>query len=361
MDEATYHELPALSSHGIRDVASSPMLYWSRIPFLSQIARKRKAERDEKERIHYTIGKAYHCRIMEGLDAFNSRFAIWLTEEECKGALDGTDQIKAAINAAGHKPMSKVPDEIDDGTVYMRAAKKSDWIAQLLMINPDARILDKLNEQHAFNHKGKSFITAEAFDQIEIAAKMIEADPEARHAFTGGHAEVTLIWHCEKTGVPLKARVDYLKMKACVDLKTLANQRGMSMERAIAYEIANYKYTLQPSLYVEGVDVVRKLVRDKKAVISCQSNEQMEWVEQWSRQEECEWLWLFQCKGDAPITRGVWYPLRGSTRSVTDEIILKQKRRFRQFSETFGVLPWLDVMPMYDLADEDLPPFATEI
>jgi hypothetical protein len=373
MPETEYHELPALSSHGVRDIASSPMLYWSKIPFLSQIARKRKAERDEKEKLHHTVGKAYHCRIMEGLDAFRERFAVWLTEEECRGALDGTDQIKAAINAAGHKPMTKVPDRIDDGTVYMRAAKKSDWIAQLLMINPDARILDKLNEQHAFEHRGKSFITDEAYEQIEIAAKMIEADPEVRHAFTGGHAEVVLIWYCPKTGVPMKARCDYLKLKAIVDLKTVANQQGRSIERAIAYEVANYRYAIQPSVYVEGVNEVRKLVREKKAHVGLGlgggshmfgetvPQEIRKWVMEWANQEECEWLWVFQQKGDAPITRGVWYPLRGSTRSVTDHIVTKMKQKFRQFSELFGTDPWLDTAPIYDMADEDLPPWATEI
>ena len=34
MPEEEYHALPALSSHGIREVASSPMLYWSKTPFL---------------------------------------------------------------------------------------------------------------------------------------------------------------------------------------------------------------------------------------------------------------------------------------------------------------------------------------
>jgi len=368
MPEEEYHALPALSSHGIRDVASSPMLYWSRIPFLSEIARKRKAERDEKERLHHTIGKAYHCRIMEGVDAFNQRFAVWLSEEDCKGALESTEQIKAAITAAGHKPYTQVFDRMPDSTdEYKRSAKKADWIRQLLDIDPDARILDKLNEQHAARHRGKSFITDEAYEQIEIAAKMIEADPEVRHAFTGGHAEVVLIWFCPVTGVPMKARCDYLKLKAVVDLKTVANQQGRSIERAIAHEVANYRYVIQPSVYVEGVEVVRKLVREGTAQVTVWNRDGqdaaavMAWAAEWARSEECEWLWVFQQKGDAPITRGVWYPLRGSTRSVTDEIVRKMKRKFLFFSEHFGVDPWLDVAPIYDMADEDLPPWATEI
>jgi hypothetical protein len=362
MPEDLYHALPALSSHGVRDLAASPMIYWAGSTFLSELARKRCAERLEKERTHQTVGKAYHCRIMEGLDAFNQRFAVELSADEIEGALESTDEIKAAINAGGEKPRSKVPDQMPDGTgEYMRSAKKDDWIEQLLELDPDAKILAVLNRKHGAKHAGKAFISAEAYEQIEIAAKMIEADPEVRHAFTGGHAEVVLIWECPMTRIPMKARCDYLKLRAVVDLKTVANQRGMSIERAINQEVANYKYQIQPNVYVEGVDIVRKLVRDKKAVISAPDNATLEWVNQWGAETECEWLWVFQQKGDAPITRGVFYPLRGSTNSVTGQRVLDVKQRFRKFAETFGLDPWLDVRPIYDMADEDLPPWATEI
>jgi len=46
---------------------------------------------------------------------------------------------------------------------------------------------------------------------------------------------------------------------------------------------------------------------------------------------------------------------------VTDQQVLKQKERFRHFSEIYGTDPWLDIRPIYDMADEDLPPWATEI
>lgn len=368
MPEEVYHALPALASHGIRNLASSPMLYWSRTQFVSDLARKREVEKDKKDPAHRTIGKAYHCRIMEGADEFHRRFAVELTEEDCEGALESTDQIKAAIAALGHKPHSKVPDHLPDGGEYMRAAKKADWIAQLLELDPDAKILDVINREHREKHDGKLFVSAEVHEQIEIAAAMVEQDPEVRHAFTGGHAEVVLIWFCEKTGVPCKARVDYLKLKAAVDLKTVANQRGMSMERAIAQEVAGYKYTIQPSFYVEGIQAVKRLVRDHTAKVTVYNRDGqdapalMAWAAKWAAEEaEPEWLWVFQQKGDAPITRGVFYPLQGSTRQVVDQIVTAQKERFKQFSTAFGTDPWLDVAPIYDMADEDLPPWATEI
>lgn len=366
MPEEVYHSLPALSSHGIKKLAASPMVFWASTPWLSEIGKKRWEERRKRaeEKAHLTIGRAYHCRIMEGADEFARRFAVDLSPEECADALDGNDQIKAAISEAGEKPFSKVKDKLPDGAEYMRPAKKADWIAQLLDIDPEARILDVLNEQHRAAHEGKSFISRETFEQIEIAARMVELDPEIRHAFTDGYPEATLIWHCARTGCPMKARVDYLKLKAIVDLKSVGNQRERSLENAIRWEIAGYHYNVQPSVYVEGVDAVRKLVRDVGFDVvhgAMERNIPTDWIKKWAAQRDCEWLWVFQQKGDAPVTRGVFYPLAGTTKMVTDDIVLKQKRRFRQFSETFGTDPWLDVRPIYDLADEDLPQSATDI
>lgn len=369
MPEDLYHSLPALSSHGIRKLAASPMLFWAGTSWLSEKRRKAEAEKALDERIHQVIGKAYHCRIMEGADEFHRRFAIDLSPEECADALESTDQIKAALNEAGEKPVSKVPDKLPSGEDYMRAAKKDDWIAQLLEVDPSAKILAVMRRQHREANEGKLFVSREAYEQIEIAARMVEHDPEVRHAFKDGYPEVTLIWNCARTGVPMKARVDYLKLKAIVDLKSIGNQRERSLEQAIRYEIAGYHYNVQPSVYVEGVEAVRKLVRAHFLDVCHVLNrgdeedisEELAWAHKWAQQSETEWLWVFQQKGDAPVTRGVFYPLGGTTRMLTDDIVLRVKRQFRKFSETFGTDPWLDVRPIYDLADEDLPPSATEI
>lgn len=367
MPEEEYHALPALSSHGIRRLAASPMTFWATTSWLSEKRRKAERERNLEERIHQIVGKAYHCRIMEGTEEFSRRFAIDLSPEECEGALESMDQIKAALNEAGEKPVPRVQDELPDGTPFLRPARKDDWIDQLLDVDPSAKVLSRLRRQHREAHEGKLFISRDCYEQIEIAAAMIERDPEICHAFKGGYPEVVLIWHCARTGVPMKARVDYLKLRSIVDLKSIGNQRERSLEQAIRFEIAGYHYNVQPSVYVEGVDAVRKLVREGKALIAAHGADEARmseletWAYKWSQQSETEWLFVFQQKGDAPVTRGCFYPLGGTTRLLTDDIVLRQKRRFREFSEIYGVDPWLDVRPIYDLADEDIPPGATEI
>lgn len=382
MPEEEYHAIPALSSSGTKLLAASPMLFWSKCAWLSPKRQREQAEA-AAEKQHHTMGKAYHCRIMEGAEAFAQRFVVELDPAEHGDALVSTAQIKAAIgkhmtadtrksaspgDMVPVKPVSKVPDEMPDGSSYDRPAVKADWIAQLLELEPDAKVFARIQAEFLAANPGKAVITAEQAEELEIAARMIERDPEVRHAFVGGHPEVSLFWYCPTTGVPMKARVDYLKIKAMVDLKTVTNQRERSIENAIRWEIASYKYNIQPAVYEEGVNAVREIVREHPTAIHIAEDypyshgDTFAWARKWaSHRGGDEWLWVFQSKGDAPITRGVFYPLAGTTHMITKDIVRAAKRKFRLFSETFATSPWLDVAPLYTIADEDLPQSTCEI
>lgn len=433
MTDEEYHALPALSNHGIKKLAASPMIFWANTPWLSEKAAKRMADRQADEKQHHVFGKAYHCRLMEGTSAFAQRFVVELNEEDYPNALVHTDQIKAAISRHVEtvpvkpcsarkdeltaqlvalttapastveglkvddlkaairqytceqpvKPWAKVADFMPDtGEEYQRTAVKADWIRQLQELEPDAEIFDVIQAEHLARHEGKSQIPYELFEQLEIAAHMLDQDPELIDAFRNGHAEVVLIWYCEKTGVPMKAKLDYLKLDEIVDLKTVANQRDRSIEQAIRFEISSYHYNFQPIVYFEGVDAVRKIVRKSvgKGTVWKQAEvvkvegekpvkewvpalgDELTWALKWAKIDApAEFMWVFQQKGDAPITRGVRFPRGGITHEGTEFLIDRAKRHFMQFSEVYGTDPWLDVKPVYIIADEDIPRQATEI
>jgi hypothetical protein len=426
MPDDVYHALPALSNHGIKLLAASPMIFWSRTPWLSPKKQREVAEKLAEEQQHHIIGKAYHCLIMEGRDEFNRRFVVGLDPADYPNALVHTDQIKAAImrhtetvpvkpcsarkdelldqlrrlievngpplsnpevldaykvdDLKTHirtftceqpvKPWAKVADTMPDSEEeYQRQCVKADWIKQLLELEPEAEIFDVLQQRHFAEHAGKSIITFEQSEQLEIAAAMIARDPEVQDAFKGGYAEVTIIWYCEKTGVPMKARLDYLKPDEIVDLKTVGNQRDRSIEQAIRFEIAGYHYNFQPIVYFEAVEAARELVRKHGASVvnsfdlSPEAHQdRVEFTLKWAKSKApVEFLWVFQQKGDAPITRGVRFPRTGLVHTETDFWIDRAKRHFIQFSEVYGTAPWLDVKPIYTIADEDIPRQATEI
>ncbi len=384
MSDEDYHAIPALSNSGIKKLSASPMIFWASTPWLSEKKRLQQAEASD-DKAHQIFGRAYHCRLMEGASVFALRFAIELKPSDCPGCLESTDQIKAAIgrfqtadtrktakdgDMVPVKPVSKVDAEMPDGSTYQRSAVKADWIAQLLELDPDAPVFAAMQAEHAASHKGKTFLSADQHMELEIAAAMVERDPEIKGAFRDGHAEVVLIWYCSTTGVPMKAKVDYLKLGEMIDLKSIANQRELSIENCIRFAIASYKYNIQPIVYFEGAEEVRKLIRQSKGgcVYQCDApeglvgGELVSWAIDWAKQQAPdEWTWVFQQKGDAPITRGVRFPRGGVVDEDTRYMVDRAKKLFLRFSEVFGTAPWLDTAPIYTISDEDVPRSATEL
>lgn len=353
MPDEEYHAVPALSCSGIRKLASSPFLYWMLCPWLNE------AYEPPKDKAHFQIGKAYHARILEGDAAFHERFGVALEKDSIEGLCITIDDIKKRIaEKHGALPVGRA---------------KQDFVDQLLELEPNAPIWDVLRERHAEENAGRTLLPLDVVVRIEVAAKAIEAHPELSKVLRAGYPEVSLFWIDQRTGVPMKARADWLKVKGIVDLKSYENKFDLSPGEAIRKAIANNRYNLQPSVYFAGAERVRQVVRSHgasavhwwpavthgdltgaEAAIAFA----LKWAD-WN--EPDEWLWIFQQKGVAPITRGVGYPRGGTTKMLSDEIVSRMVKRYRDFSVAFGTDAWLDIEPIYDIADEDIPPWATEI
>src|SRR5436305_9502665 len=91
-------------------------------------------------------------------------------------------------------------------------------------------------------------------DIVRAIAGSIRAHPIASEAFRGGEAEVTLIWSDPETGVPCKARPDYLPAHGrwIVDLKTAASANPRSW-RDQAYRLG---YHARAAWYLDGATAV---------------------------------------------------------------------------------------------------------
>src|SRR5262249_30177801 len=137
--------------------------------------------------------------------------------------------------------------------------------------------------------------------RIEIAAAMIEHHPQLGRAFTGGMPEVSVFWTDDRTGVPCKARFDYLKPRAIVDLKSYENVIGLPVRKAIARCVANYRYHIQAAFYLEGAKAARELVTAGRIFGVVDTG----FVKALVDTRERTFLFVFQQKGPAPLARGM--------------------------------------------------------
>lgn len=140
----------------------------------------------------FNLGTAYHTRILEGSNEFRRRYAI---KPDCDRR---TTEGKSIYNQ--WKNLYPNAEEIDQNT----------------------------------------------FNDINSAAEYIENNFDY---FKGGNSELSILWEDEETGVPMKARLDYLKPGLIPDLKTFSNTSGMDIDRLLARHIVQYKYHVQAEVY----------------------------------------------------------------------------------------------------------------
>ena len=231
LPEDDYFAIPALSASGVKNIRMSPMDFWARAKWLNPGYDDDNEETEES--FAKTLGKAYHKRILEGRDAFLRCYVPPFNPADHKGALDGSDEIKDALRRFK-----------EQGAAVKLSVNKPELIAQLREIDPSVRLMDDLRADYTERHAGKVFLEQKSLDKIELSAAMIERDPQLAKAFAGGMPEVTIVWDCHTHGIRCKARLDYLKSKAIVDLKTVANKSGYPFERCIEREFSYNRYPL---------------------------------------------------------------------------------------------------------------------
>lgn len=326
MDEDTYHAAPALSTSGIKHLLTSPMDFWARMSWLNP-------EYEDEGTDAKDMGKAYHKRVVEGREAFYANYAPALDPRDYPAALTTADEIKERLVQLGAKV----------------SGKKSDLIARLLESDPSAEIWDTLVSEHAEVNKGKDLLSFDLIKRIELSAAMIEKHPQLGKAFTGGYPEVSIFW-TDEAGIPMKARLDYLKRQAVVDLKTFSNPFGKPIDRAVAYAIASYKYHIQVAVYMEAVKYAKSGLEWHGAAD--------DFRDKFAKADDPEFLFVFQQTGVAPVARGYVFPKHLSYDCGQIEV-RNAKNQFAQYVGAFGKTPWVDMTDIRTLDDTEFPAFMT--
>lgn len=369
MPEDTYHAIHACSASGLKKLSVSSMDYWAE----SVLNQEAEDEEDEPRRDKFdarALGRAYHARICEGQEEYLKRYAPKLDkkavamEAEAKGKrlCVTVKDIREAIDEAEGKPKGTAKDGL---------------IEQLLDLDPDAWVWDRIEAKYMEENGGKTLIPMKFYRRIEIAWAMIMGDPNLRGAFTGGHPEVSIFWHDERTGVPCKARFDYLKMGHLVDLKSFGNPMGKPVQRAIDMAIANQKYFIPVVFYLEAIAAAKKMVKATggrrggkepgindvvqkwNEIDSDEARALQKWCWAWAHQPEPEVLFVFQQTGKAPVTRGRIMS-KGTTFTVNEQAVQMLKKKWRYCATAFGTDPWIDIEPVVATVDEELGWAATD-
>jgi hypothetical protein len=358
-----YLAIPALSNSGIKKLLISSLDFWTH-SWMNPNPPK------DKEAKHFLDGRAYHARILEGEDAFNSRYAPAFDASEYPEALDTNDELKDCLRAAK-----------DAGHDVKLTGKKEFLIEQILDIDPNRQILEVLKKEYARQCQGREFIDLDTMNQIAFASAMIEKHPDISKCFQGGYPEVTIVWY--ETVLPdhqspddfkvlMKARLDYLKIKAIVDLKTFANMHGKPIDRAIYGDISQNKYHIQTAVYFRAVSKAKEFVHsgdtwqcgpafDTTAITPLNDEHKQKWLEKFAMSNDLQFVFVHQQKGPAPVARANVMP-RDNVYACGQHAVREAQEKFVRNVELYGMdgTPWVDVEPIGRLDDEGFPAWIAE-
>jgi hypothetical protein len=357
MPADVYHAIPALSSTGLKNLLiSAPDFYFN--SWLNPLRDEDNEDGESKE--WQKFGEASHIRNLEGKTVFDKLYCVEFLAPE--GCLESTADLKGWVSSRG----------LDMKGLNSSKWIKQQWIDFVVSIDPNVCIYDIEKDKYWRETGGKIQLSEKELRRIQIAAAMIEKHPELRHAFTGGYPEVTVIWieECINpiTGkielIWFKARFDYLKPRAIVDLKTFTNKRHKPIDMAIHETMAAMKYHIQVGLYTRAAEWASSFAR--VGITTTYS------VERYGPDQEFlkflgenvsghDFFNVWQKKGGAPLARGKKFPRGLNMMACAMGSIDMAVSLYQKYLTEFGDGVWVDKSSITDYEDALFPVYATEI
>jgi hypothetical protein len=310
LDEELYHSLPWCGSSNIKTLYSSPPDFWFDSPMNPL------REMDQPS-FAQTLGKALHHRILYGAEAFERDY-VWLDDE----AEDG-DTVSAKGLIKFIKDNGATPEKLK--------ADNEKFIAEELRVK---------------------LLTKKIYEKVMVSSAMIVKNPHLAQAFIGGWPEVSIFWHEE--GIPCKCRLDYLKLKAIVDLKSFsAKQRINTIDRWVLQDMFNYRYDIQVAHYHNGRNAARQLLADGKVYGDVRPTD--EWLAKALKDEQAGWVFVFFKSDGMPISKSYQIPFGSPAHASGRFAVATAYRNYQTFMEKFGTDAWVNVDEPFEITEEDMP------
>ena len=208
-----------------------------------------------------------------------------------------------------------------------------------------------IEERKAILASGKLPVKRDDWTRIQTAGATVRANPHLADAFSNGQPEVSIFW-TDASGMRKKARIDFLKIRASVDVKTASNERDIAFPLACRAALASYRYDSQATHYHDARAAMPALV----ASGAVYGDHDPAWLARVCAVEEWASVIVFiQSKG-APLVYAVSISPGNPIIEAARVMLAKAEENYRAWATRFGLeSPWVLVDPVEELMIEDLP------
>lgn len=317
LPEAIYHADTALGSTSIKELATKPCQW--------QYDRLRPRREIEPEYLKW--GHAWHCRVLEGKEAFDQRYAKPPSPADFPHALNTTDQVKDFLRTHGQKLTGNKPD----------------LIARAKDLDECPPIFEEILAKWHAEHPGYVELTDRQVTEIEDAVANMERDPVLTSVMQAGSlihgaAEMSIIYVVD--GVRRKARLDYslaptpTRTKSLVvDLKSFTNFRGGSDEEAAILKVYDMFYDLQVAYYMDAIEAARDLL-DHGMVFG--SPPDGDYLYRFLHAKDFDWVWVMLRRDNAMVPTTLSVDTKDPMFKHAQDVIAHALETYKNFMELWG-------------------------
>lgn len=296
------------------------------------------------------FGSACHTLLLEGLEAFESRWAVSPDPRHFPDLLTTADEVFAALAAAGAPgahPKLKKDALVDLARVHLQ----------------DRHVWDIIMDRFRRSARDRDVISAQERWELGVMLDAAMEDPAMRAVVTadgGVHlAEVSVFWTLPD-GVRLRFRFDSLLPAINADLKTLgmAGNANADLADAVGKRIGTGALDVQAAMSF----VARRALYDFVAAgqVKGGTEDQRAWLERFPGEAPLDlgdkpgwaWLWMFYQKADtdgrAPIIFPAWMHFGSLDHLDGHRKLLHALAFYREKVATVGLSkPWTRVEPVH--------------
>lgn len=346
---ADYHALPRLSASGIANMLVDPPTYWAG----SWMNPNRKDEETDAK----IIGAAYHVARLEPWK-FHECYIREIDPADFPEIITNGTGLAAALEERG-QTKKKAGETVLEQAHRLRAAGYGGPILHLLQ--------EKWEEER----RGRVGLSPEIFDQIEADMAAIQSSDQIRPLLENGYAEVSILWTDPKTGVRMKARIDYLRADGWADFKSFDNPRKKRIDQCLADAFMYNRYYIQAVFYHQAIEAARAIGALNMVDHGTHSAENVEALlaEIYNRPDPLECHYVFQQKNGVPnlLARKIELFAPGAEALRLSAMHIKARNEinwaaglFKFYREEFGDDPWPPLNPTGTIGDEDFPTYWLE-
>lgn len=283
--EDAYLALERLSKSGIKKLRISPADFWAD-SWLNPKPEELTPEQEKRRKLARLLGKAYHAARLEP-ETFEDRFIREPSQADFTDELlTNATQIGMALAALDQPKKAAGDDGVLDQAKRLRAAGYEGPIWHLIM--------DEFEEVAGDRWR----IPASAWDSIITDMDRIRQVPAVADLLNGGAAEVSILYTCPDSGLPMKTRIDYLCARHWVEFKTFSNPMGKALNQVVIDAVAYNRYHIDAVAQMQAIEAIQSGQLDIKGDATDDEIELIVAIQEWAAPLACHLA--FQQTGGIP-------------------------------------------------------------